>query len=69
MGIIVSDDCIGKQCPAAVKQANKILRMIKRNFPRKQYYVLLRVLFEIIVPLKPVLSCVFDIAGFGEIGE
>ena len=33
LGIIVSDDLKwDKQCTAAVKQANRILGMIKRNF-------------------------------------
>jgi len=53
---------VGKQCVAAVKQGNKILEMIKRNFHRSEetimslYKSLVRPHLEFCSSMEPSLS-------------
>jgi len=56
LGIIVSDDLKwDKQCPAAIKQANKILGMIKRNFVDRSKETIWALYHSLV---RPYLHCV-----------
>jgi len=55
LGVIISDDLIGgKQCSEAVKKANRIIGMIKRNFTDRSRETII-LLYKTLV--RPSLDC------------